>query len=334
MADIDIKQEALDNISAQDEIITASRSLRYRGRLRQIPIYLGKNFRMFIFQNDWKVIPMAAVISLIVVAVIKGNFNIDMEGTLKGGLALTCICLWNGFFNSIQVVCRERNIVKREHRSGMHISSYIIAHMIYQLFLCVLQTITIMVVLLTRKLHMPSFGIITDSFLLDFFITLLLITYCADMLSLLISSIVHSTTAAMTIMPLILMIQLIFSGGIFALPKGMDGVKNLMLSSHGMAAICAEAKYNDLPSVTGWKMLKKAANAEDADPQIKQFVENAEATGQDKLINKKMAKTNVRPSFESTQRNITIRWWILVIFSFMFALAAVIFLERIDKDKR
>lgn len=334
MADIDIKQEALENISAQDEIITASRSLRYRGRLRQIPIYLGKNFRMFIFQNDWKVIPMAAVISLIVVAVIKGNFNIDMEGTLKGGLALTCICLWNGFFNSIQVVCRERNIVKREHRSGMHISSYIIAHMIYQLFLCVLQTITIMVVLLTRKLHMPSFGIITDSFLLDFFITLLLITYCADMLSLLISSIVHSTTAAMTIMPLILMIQLIFSGGIFALPKGMDGVKNLMLSSHGMAAICAEAKYNDLPSVTGWKMLKKAANAEDADPQIKQFVENAEATGQDKLINKKMAKTNVRPSFESTQRNITIRWWILVIFSFMFALAAVIFLERIDKDKR
>lgn len=181
---------------------------------------------------------------------------------------------------------------------------------------------------------MPSFGIITDSFLLDFFITLLLITYCADMLSLLISSIVHSTTAAMTIMPLILMIQLIFSGGIFALPKGMDGVKNLMLSSHGMAAICAEAKYNDLPSVTGWKMLKKAANAEDADPQIKQFVENAEATGQDKLINKKMAKTNVRPSFESTRMNITIRWWILVIFSFMFALAAVIFLERIDKDKR
>ena len=176
MADTDIRQEALNDISAQDEILTASRSLRYRGRLRQIPIYLGKNFRMFIFQNDWKVIPMAAIISFIVVFVIKGHFNVDMEGTLKGGLALTCVCLWNGFFNSIQVVCRERNIVKREHRSGMHISSYIIAHMIYQLFLCVLQTVTIMTVLLYRKLHMPSSGVVTNNFLLEFFITLLLIT--------------------------------------------------------------------------------------------------------------------------------------------------------------
>ncbi|MBO5610875.1 MAG: ABC transporter permease [Eubacterium sp.] len=334
MADTDIRQEALNDISAQDEILTASRSLRYRGRLRQIPIYLGKNFRMFIFQNDWKVIPMAAIISFIVVFVIKGHFNIDMEGTLKGGLALTCVCLWNGFFNSIQVVCRERNIVKREHRSGMHISSYIIAHMIYQLFLCVLQTITIMAVLLYRKLQMPSSGVITNSFLLDFFITLLLITYCADMLSLLISSIVHSTTSAMTIMPLILMIQLIFSGGIFALPKGVDGVKDLMLSSHGMAAICAEAEYNELPSITGWKMLKKVAAREDADERVKTFVKEAEASGQDKMINKKMAESNTREAFNSTKTNITIRWWVLVIFSFVFALAAIIALERIDKDKR
>ena len=334
MADMDIKQEALDNIAASDNIATASRSLRYRGRMRQIPIYLGKDFRMFIYQNDWKVIPMAAIISFLVVFVIKGHFNIDMEGTLKGGLALTCVCLWNGFFNSIQVVCRERNIVKREHRSGLHISSYIIAHMIYQLFLCVLQTITIMGVLLFRKLHTPETGIVSSSFLLDFFITLLLITYCADMLSLLISCVVHSTTAAMTIMPLILMIQLIFSGGIFAIPKGADTIKEFMISSHGMATICAEAQYNDLPSVTGWKMLKKASNAEDADPDIKEFVKNAEATGQNKIINKKMASTNKRKEFESTKSNVVLRWCILIFFSFVFAVASVIVLERIDKDKR
>ena len=334
MAEMNTNQEALENISASEGIAVASRSLRYRGRIRQIPIYLGKNFRMFIYQNDWKVIPMAAVISLLVVLVIKKNFYVNMEGTLKGGLALTCVCLWNGFFNSIQVVCRERNIIKREHRSGMHISSYIIAHMIYQMVLCILQTITIMVVLLTRNLKMPESGIITNKFLFDFFITLFLITYAADMLSLLISSIVHSTTAAMTIMPLILMIQLIFSGGIFALPKGVDSIKGFMISSHGMASICAEARYNDLPSVTGWKMIKKVANGENADPEIKKYIKEMEATGQDKILNKKMAESNQKPDFDSTYKNVQSRWIVLGFFSLIFALASVIFLERIDKDKR
>ena len=334
MADMNIKQEALDDIFASDSIATARRSLRYRGRLRQIPIYLGKNFRMFIYQNDWKVIPMAAIISFLVVFVIKDSFCVNMEGTLKGGLALTCVCLWNGFFNSVQVICRERNIVKREHRSGLHISSYIIAHMIYQLFLCVLQTVTIMVVLLYSSLNMPGSGLITESFLIDFFVTLLLITYCSDMLSLLISSIVHSTTAAMTVMPLILMIQLIFSGGIFSLPPGVNGIKEFMISSHGMAAICAEARYNELPSITGWKMIKKVASEEDADPKLQLFVENAEAAGQDKEINKRLASSNKREAFESTQSNVKRRWAVLIIFSFVFALVSIIFLERIDKDKR
>ena len=36
---------------------------RHRGRLAQIPIYLGKDFRMFIFQTDWKVLPMSALIA-------------------------------------------------------------------------------------------------------------------------------------------------------------------------------------------------------------------------------------------------------------------------------
>ncbi|MGX8684149.1 MAG: hypothetical protein ACSW78_02605, partial [Lachnospiraceae bacterium] len=112
---------------------------RHRGRLAQIPIYLGKDFRMFIFQTDWKVLPMSALIAGMIGFVVGENMFVTMEGTFQCSLALTCICIWNGFFNSIQSVCRERPIIKREHRSGMHISSYIIAHLIYQMFLCVMQ---------------------------------------------------------------------------------------------------------------------------------------------------------------------------------------------------
>ena len=129
---------------------------RHRGRLAQIPIYLGKDFRMFIFQTDWKVLC---------------------------SLALTCICIWNGFFNSIQSVCRERPIIKREHRSGMHISSYIIAHLIYQMFLCVMQAMLTVLVFNLVGVKFPEAGFITQWFRVDIWITLFLITYAADITS-------------------------------------------------------------------------------------------------------------------------------------------------------
>ena len=97
--------------------------IRRRGRGSQIFIYLGKQLRFFVNQSDWKVIPMAAVIAALVSMVIRKKFFVTMEGSLIGGFALTCVAIWNGAFNSIQSVCRERAIIKREHRSGMHVSS-------------------------------------------------------------------------------------------------------------------------------------------------------------------------------------------------------------------
>ena len=110
------------------------RRIRHKGRGSQILIYLGKQFRFFINESDWKVLPMAAVIAALVGMVIRRRFFVNMEGSLIGAFALSCMAIWNGCFNSIQSVCRERAIIKREHRSGMHISSYVAAHMIYQLF--------------------------------------------------------------------------------------------------------------------------------------------------------------------------------------------------------
>ena len=49
--------------------------------------------------------------------------------------------------------------------------------------------------------------------IVDFGISMFLITYASDMLSLWVSSLARTTTAAMTIMPFVLIFQLVFSGG-------------------------------------------------------------------------------------------------------------------------
>ena len=222
-------------------------SVRHRGRIAQIGIFFGKFVRMFVYQSDWKVLPMAALIAGLVGFALGADFGVNMEGTLTGAFAIVCVCIWNGSFNSIQVVCRERIVIKREHRSGMHITSYIMAHMMYQLILCVLQTVVTVLVFQLVGLKFPGPGLITPWMVVDAGITMLLVTYASDMLSLWISTLVHTTTTAMTIMPFVLIFQLVFSGGLFPLPEMVDPVIMLTISSPGLKAMASQTKVNDLP---------------------------------------------------------------------------------------
>ena len=184
--------------------------LKYRGRLGQIGLYLGKFGRIFIYHNDWKVLPMGAVIAAVVIFVVGQNLFVTQEGTSTGTFALACVCIWIGFFNSIQTVCREREVIKHEHRSGMHISSYIFALMIFQMLICAAQVVTILIICNVAKVSIPRMGIITPWGNLDIGITLFLVTYTADMMALMVSCLVHDTTTAMTVMPFLLIFQLIF----------------------------------------------------------------------------------------------------------------------------
>lgn len=234
--------------------------LHHRGRLYQIPIYLGKQFRSFLYMNDWKMLPMAAVIAALVSMVIRKYFFVTMEGTLMSAFALTCVSIWNGCFNSIQVICRERPIIKREHRSGMHISSYVISNMIYQALLCIGQSVITMYVCKLVGVRFPKEGFITPWLIVDIGITVFLVSYASDMLSLFVSSFSHSTTAAMTVMPFVLIFQLVFSGSIFSLPAWAEKISDLTISHYGLTAIAAQADYNNQPMKTGWDTLLKLEN--------------------------------------------------------------------------
>ena len=236
------------------------REYRHRGRGSQVPIYLGKQLRFFINESDWKVLPMAAVIAALVGLVIRRKMFLNMEGTLIGAFALTCVAIWNGCFNSIQAVCRERAIIKREHRSGMHISSYMLAHMIYQFLLCVLQTAVSVYVMILMDIHFPERGFMTPWMFVDIGISILLISYASDMMSLLISSFSKTTTAAMTVMPFVLIFQLVFSGGVIPLPRWIEPVSNFTISTYGLQAIASQSGYNDLPMDTVWSTVDSMRN--------------------------------------------------------------------------
>ena len=250
----------MDNRSSRSSATNVT--IRHRGRGSQVRIYFGKLLRMFLYQNDWKVLPMAALIAGLVGMVVRKKMFLNMEGTLMGAFALVCVCIWNGCFNSIQVICRERDVIKREHRSGMHISSYVFSHMLYQAILCLMQTFVTIYVTLLVGVKYPSEGLITSFFLLDFAISMFLISFAADMLSLWVSSLAHNTTTAMTIMPFVLIFQLVFSGGMLTLPAWTETLTHFTISNPGLKVIAAQADTNNKPYATISSMLGKMRDNE------------------------------------------------------------------------
>ena len=226
--------------------------IRHRGRSSQVGIYLGKFLRMFIYQNEWKVLPMAAVIAGLVAMVIRSMLFLSKEGTMMGTLALVCVAIWNGCFNSIQVICRERDVVKREHRSGMHVSSYILAHLIYQALLCLLQTGLTMYICRAVGVQFPAKGMFTPWMIVDMGITMFFVSFAADVLALWMSSLARNTTAAMTLMPFLLIVQLVFSGGMLDLPEWGEPLSELTVSRYGIIALSSQADYNHAPLASVW----------------------------------------------------------------------------------
>ena len=309
--------------------------VRHTGRIGQTFIYLGKLLRMFLYQSDWKVLPMAAVIAGVVTFVVGGNLFIYQEGTLMGSFALVCVCIWNGSFNSIQVVCRERAIIKREHRAGLHMSSYILAQMIYQLLLCLAQTAVTLLICNLAGVHFPEKGVVTGSGMADIGITVLLVTYAADMMALMISCIVHNTTTAMTVMPFMLIFQLLFSGGFFQLAGFAKKITVITVSKWGLDSLCTIGRYNELPMVTLWNTVFKFKDIEymGQKPLLDLIIKVQDEGKVDDFLQWSGAY-NTNPLYAISPENVMRNWGMILLLTAVFVIAAIIALKFIDRDKR
>ena len=78
------------------------------------------------------------------------------------------------------------------------------------------------------------------------FITIYLLTFGAAVLGLMISSISSTPTTAMTIMPFVLIVQLVMSGVLFELKGAAEAFSYITLSKWGMSAFGCEANLNSI----------------------------------------------------------------------------------------
>ncbi len=207
----------------------------------QTKIYTRKFFRTLKKESLISII-IGVIITLLVMSVTHKNMFENFEGTKSGMFALICVCIWIGIFNSIQLVCREKNdIVKDELDKSLYASAYMAAHFIYQFFLCLIQSF---IVFLIFYLYMIGKGDIGSP--LAYLITIFLIMFASDAMAFVISTAVPNPIVAMTVMPLLLLIQLVMAGVLFELGDMASFFANFTISKWGMASL---GKIGDITSI-------------------------------------------------------------------------------------
>ena len=210
---------------------------------KQTGIYFKKTARIAFKEKVWKYVIFSVIISFLVAAVVGEKMFTTLDSTKSGFFTIASACIWIGIFNSIQSICKEHPTIRAEYRQGMSISAYMTANVLWQLAICFVQSLIILAVC-TIFVDFNSDGIIMWG-LLEYFITIFLLTFGADIMGLMISAISPTPATAMTIMPFVLILQLVMSGVLFELEGWAEKISYITFSKWGMSAFGSIADLNN-----------------------------------------------------------------------------------------
>jgi len=186
----------------------------------------------------------APIIALALSIVATPDLYKSYEDTKAILFSLGCSCIWLGLLNSVQEICKEKIILQKEHMADLKLSAYIFSKFIVQGILAFIQSL-IMVVLFQKLQGQSSNSILIDSFW-DVQLICFLTILCAAALGLMISSAVKNANIAMSIIPLLLVPQLLFSGMLFELDGKTDVISNFVLCRWTVEGLGTSTNLNDL----------------------------------------------------------------------------------------
>ncbi|MBQ9516477.1 MAG: ABC transporter permease [Eubacterium sp.] len=233
------------------------------------------------------------------------------DETQIGLFMLMCVAIFVGICNSIQEICKERNILKREYMTNLRLTSYVSSKLIVQAMVCAVQMLLVLGVfgIAVGGKDMYTTGVLLPWVWMEYFVTMFLLCFSADILALVVSAVVKSSSVASTFIPVILIVQVIFTGVLFDVGKAMDAVAGLMISKWGMAGLAISSRLNDA-------RLTMLINTPDLELQM----------------GSKMAA--VKDAYLATPANLLKVWGVLVACIVLYSVLCTVFLIRVKKDKR
>lgn len=219
------------------------------GRTRQkfqLPILCSRYIKLI--KNDrqrlFLLLLQAPALAVLISLVADGQQFRQYEMTKSLLFALSCSAFWIGMLNAIQEICKERSILKREYMTGLSLNDYILSKISVLGILCILQSILIVGVF-TTVIGMPEKGVLADP-LAELFITTFFTALASAAMGLFVSSFFTNPDRAMTVAPILLMPQILFSGLIFKLDGATEWISWLAVCRWSMEAYGTTADLNQM----------------------------------------------------------------------------------------
>ena len=272
----------------------------------QIRIYFGKNGRIFFNEKKYISIILSTVLMTLMIGMVTGSeMFAQYSATRNGAFALVCACIWIGIFNSIQSICKERATIKEEKRNnGLDLMAYTLAHVLFDAIVCFFEALLVtLIIFLLKKNNIPGESSFPTVTVLKYLFTFFLVIFSSDVFGLAASAFSLNTEIAMTIMPFLLIVQLLLSGFVFSLDGVMKALSNATISKWGLNAICIAADVNHL-SVPSDNYIMAAL------------------------------KNDYYDQYNPKQFHLLRIWLILLLITVIFVLLTRLFISTVEKDKR
>ena len=188
----------------------------------------------------------APLLGFLIYLVSSENVFVRYDITKAILFSMSCCGFWIGILNSIQEVCKERNILKREYLSGLSLAAYIFSKFIVLGVVCMIQS-ALLVGAFAYLVGMPEEGIFLSAGV-EFFLTTFFTAYAATALGLFVSSLFKNADRAMTVAPILLMPQILFSGLAFKLSGMIEKISYIVTCRWAMEGYGSIANLNELPT--------------------------------------------------------------------------------------
>ncbi len=223
------------------------------------------------------------------------------ESTKSILFALSCAGIWIGLFDSIQEICKERAVLKREYMGNLKLWSYMLSKFAVQILIGALQA-AMMTGVFALVVGLPERGILFAFGAPELFVTVWLTITAAMALGCVISAYAKSGDKAMVCAPFVLIIQLLFSGILFELKGAGSKIACATISKWSVESL---GSTSDLNSLT-MKMQEELPGIEHAFQEI----------------------------FECSKEHLLTNWAILAGMAAACGIAATLLLRGVAKDGR
>lgn len=237
-----------EDVVPSDEVESISKVKNKKSFFKQL-ITLSMRYFKTIFNNKKQLLLLIAqgpliafLMSLVVTDEIFEYY--DETSMILFGMGIASI--WLGLFNSIQEICKERVILKKEYMSDLKVSAYLGSKMIVLTLLGFIQAL-LLIFVFSLFVEVPTEGIMYSWYIEMVLISFLTIV-SASALGLVVSIFSSDTSVAMAVAPLLLVPQLIFSGIMFPLEGIIDKISNFILCRWAIEAFGTTNDFNSLVS--------------------------------------------------------------------------------------